>query len=140
MPTKYRSYIPDRPPPPREPHPIWRGIGCLMLVITPVIAWILSIILVDLAPSYGIFLPSELLGYPVMPSFLFQVPGLIGILSWIQRQNNLYAILLGTFLLTVLLMGLLAVAYAFLYRLIGPPRYGPLDAPPPNVRVKRYKR
>ncbi len=140
MPSKYRSYTPDPPPIPREPAPVWRGIGCLMLVIIPVIAWILSTLLVELAPSYGISLPPELLGPPAIPSFLFQVPGLVGLLSWIQRQNNLYAILLGTFLLSVLLMGLVALGYSFLYRLFGPPRYGPLDVPPPKVKARKYRR
>jgi len=34
----------------------------------------------------------------------------------------------------------MSVLYAFVYRLVGPPRYGPLDVPPPNVKLKKYKR
>ena len=31
----------------KEIHPIWRGIGCLITVITPVISWAASLVLVD---------------------------------------------------------------------------------------------
>lgn len=138
--TKHRSYERNVPSPSKEPHPIWRGIGCLIMLIVPAISLGLSSILVQMAPSFGIQLPAELVGYPIMPPFLFQVPGLVGLLSWIQGRNNLYAILLGTFMVTVVLAGVLALLYAFIYRLVGPPRYSGMDVPPSSVKVKKYKR
>ena len=110
------------------------------MLIVPALSLGLSTILVQLAPSLGVQLPDGLLGRPVMPELLFKVPGLVGILNWIQSLNNLYAVLVGTFTITVLLAGLLALVYAFTYRIVGPPRYSGIDAPPPNIKVRKYKR
>lgn len=138
--SKYRTYEKKTPARSREPHPIWRGIGCLIMLLVPALSLGISTILVQIAPSFGIQLPEDLLGRPVMPELLFQVPGLVGILNWIQSLNNLYAILVGTFTFMILLAGLLALVYAFIYRVVGPPRYTGMDAPPPNVKVRKYKR
>jgi hypothetical protein len=128
--AKYRSYEKSPPSRSKEPHPVWRGIGCLIMLIVPALSLGLS----------GIQLPDGLLGRPVMPDLLFKVPGLVGILYWIQSLDNLYAILVGTFTITVLLAGLIALIYAFTYRIVGPPRYSGIDAPPPNIKVRKYKR
>ena len=138
--TKHRTYQKQAPARKRDPHPIWRGIGCLSILILPALSFGISAILVRIAPSMGVYLPPELLGRPVMPELLFKVPGLIGILNWIQQQNNLYAILIITFVVVVVLAGILAVGYALAYRIMGPPRYSGYDAPPPNIKVKKYKR
>jgi hypothetical protein len=110
------------------------------MLIIPALSLGISSILVQLAPSLGIQLPIELLGPPLMPEILFQVPGLVGLLNWIQGRNNLYAILAGTFAITIFLAGLLALGYAFIYRFVGPPQYSDLDAPPSSIKVKKYKR
>lgn len=138
--AKYRSYEKQPPARSKDPHPVWRGIGCLIMLIVPALSLGISVILVQLAPSLGIQLPDGLLGRPVMPELLFKVPGLVGILNWVQSLDNLYAILVGMFTFTVLLAGLIALIYAFTYRIVGPPRYSGYDAPPPNIKVKKYKR
>jgi hypothetical protein len=139
--SKYRTYERQAAPIHRkDPHPIWRGIGCLIMLLVPALSLGISSILVQLAPSFGIQLPYGLLGPPLMPEILFRVPGLVGILNWIQGRNNLYAILIGTFAVAIVLTSVLALGYAIVYRIIGPPRYTKYDAPPPNIKVKRYKR
>jgi hypothetical protein len=45
-----------------------------------------------------------------------------------------------TILYTIAISGLLSVVYAVVFRIVGPPRYGPLDLPQPHVKVGRYKR
>ncbi len=75
-----------------------------------------------------------------MPDLLWKVVGLTPLLAFIQSQNNLYAILTVTLLYVVVFSTLVSVVYAFVYRYVGPSRYGPQDAPPPNMKVKRYKR
>jgi uncharacterized membrane protein len=110
------------------------------LLIVPVLSLALSAFLVEAAIQNNIPIPRELLGFPNMPLLLFRVPGLVGLLYWIEGRENLYAILIGTFVLVLLLGGILALFYAIVYRLVGPPRYTPLDAPPVNIRVRRYKR
>lgn len=122
------------------PHPIWRGIGCFAILIIPVISYGLAILLVGYALERGISIPVELLGYPVMPDWLFGVPGLVGALSWIQSQPNLYAYLIATFFMMLVVSGTFSFIYAIMYRFIGPPRYTRLDAPPSNIKVKKYKR
>jgi hypothetical protein len=138
--SKYRTYERKGPPRHNEPHPIWRGIGCLIMLIVPVLSFGISTILVQMAPSLGIQIPVELLGRPLMPDFMFQVPGMVRILNWIQSLDNLYAILVGTFTVTVILAGVLALGYAIIYRFIGPPLYSNVDVPSPNIKVKKYKR
>lgn len=138
--AKYHSYEKRNPARSKDPHPVWRGIGCLIMLIVPALSLGISAILVQMAPSLGIQLPDGLLGRPIMPELLFRVPGLVGILNWIQSLNNLYAILVGTFTSMILLAGLLALVYAFVYRVVGPPRYTGIDAPPPNIKVRKYKR
>jgi predicted acyltransferase len=138
--AKYRSYEKQTPARSKDPHPVWRGIGCLIMLLVPALSLGISAILVQMAPSLGFQLPDGLIGRPVMPELLFQVPGLVGILNWIQSLDNLYAILVGTFTITILLAGVLALGYAFIYRIVGPPRYSGIDAPPPNIKVRKYKR
>ncbi|RJP49383.1 MAG: hypothetical protein C4557_11390 [Anaerolineaceae bacterium] len=138
--AKYRSYEKQPPARSKEPHPVWRGIGCLIMLIVPALSLGISVILIQIAPSLGIQLPEGLLGRPVMPELLFKVPGLVGILNWIQSLDNLYAILVGMLTITILLAGLIALIYAFIYRLVGPPRFSGIDAPPPNIKVRKYKR
>ena len=137
---KYTSYEKVAPRRSNEPHPIWNGIGCLILLIVPVISFALSVIAVKYAIDRGIQLPDTLVGYPVMPEVLFSVPGLVGILSWIEGQYNLYAYLFGAFFFMVIVGGLIGIVYAMLYRVSAPPRFSGYDAPPPNIKVKKYKR
>jgi len=138
--SKYRTYQRQAPPPQRDPHPIWRGIGCFIALVVPVLSFGISSILIQAAPSMGIQLPVELLGRPLMPEYMFAVPGLVGFFKWLESIDNLYALLLGTFIVAVLLSAVLALIYAFVYRIVGPPRYTELDAPIDNVKVRRYKR
>ena len=124
-----------------RPHPVWRGIGCLLILIVPLISYALSVLTINLALAQQWPIPYQLMGYPIMPDLLWQAtPGLAPILAFIQSQNNLYAILALTGVYVVFFGALVSFGYALLYRFVGPPRYGPQDAPPPNIRVRTYKR
>jgi hypothetical protein len=139
--TKYRAYERRaRPIRRNEPHPIWRGIGCITMLLVPAMSLALSSIMIDLALKNGVAVPVGLLGRPIMPSLLFRVPGLVNLLIWIESLNNMYAILAGAFMLTLFLGGVFALLYAFAYRVVGPPRYTGLDAPPSSIKVRKYKR
>ncbi len=119
--------------------PIWRGIGCLMILIIPIVSYLLSSVAVNFALDQGYPVPSELVGNPVLPPALYQT-GLAPIASFLASQENLYAILALTVLLIVVIGGIVSVVYAAIYKVVGPPRYGPLDVEAPRGRVKRYKR
>ncbi len=113
-----------RPRPPARKwrvHPIWRGIGCLMLVLIPIFSFGVAGLLMEANVEQGwVAIPRDLLGPPGMP------------------VENLYVRLITTALLTVVLFGAYTVIYMFIYGLMGPPRYGPLDARP--VRRKRTQK
>ncbi len=138
--SKYGSFRKVIPPKSYEPHPIWRGIGCFIILILPIMSYAISVLVVQYAVEQGIRLPDGLAGYPVMPDVLFRVPGLVDLLFWIQSQNNLYAYLLVAFFCIVILGGVFTFVYALMYRVSGPSPYSQFDAPPPNVKVKKYRR
>src|SRR5574340_720338 len=125
-----------KPPTP----PVWRGIGCMLALIVPTIAWILAYASVEWALTSPWQLPHQLMGYAVMPPLLWQVAYLPPVLAFIERQPHLYMTLLVTLLYIVALSALLSALYSIVYRVIGPPRLGPYDVPQPEVKVGRYKR
>lgn len=139
--TKYSSYNQRRSEPkPEQPHPVWRGIGCLMIVIVPIMSYGLAAITANFAFAQNWPLPSQLLGRPVMPAFLWSLPGLVPILAAIESTDNLYFILALTLLYIVILGAVISFGYAIVYQVAGPPRLGPLDVERPNIKVKKYKR
>ncbi len=125
---------------PSETHVIWRGIGCLLMLIVPVISFILASITVSTGIALNWPLPYELLGNPVIPAAWWNFQAITPILGFIQGQTNLYAILLITVLYIVVIAAVMTFVYAAMYRIVGPSRYGPLDAPPPKVRVRSDRR
>jgi hypothetical protein len=119
---------------------IWRGIGCILLLIVPVMAWVLAVATIQVALRNGWPLPSQLLGYPELPEWLWDIPALWTPLGLLSRQPHLYMTIVLAVLYTIAISGLLSVVYSVVYRIVGPPRYGPLDLPQPQVKVGRYKR
>jgi hypothetical protein len=138
--SKYNSFRQPLPPRSREPHPVWRGIGCFIVLLLPILSYAISVITVDYAIDQGVRLPAGLGGYPAMPDILFSVPGLVTPLAWVENQPNLYAYLLVGFFFLVALAGVMALVYAFMYRVSGPSPYSEFDAPPQNIKVKKYRR
>lgn len=120
--------------------PIWRGIGCIMFLVIPVVSYLLAYLVVQIAVAQNWPMPYQIMGYPVLPPLLSKSEALVPIVLFIESIQNLYAILLLTVLLIVAIGGLAAFIYSLVYRYVGPPRYGPLDMPPPKGRIKRYTR
>jgi hypothetical protein len=139
--TKYTVAAGQRGPRPevKEVHPVWRGIGCAMMVIVPIVSFLIAKWFVGYALEQGWAIPYQLLGNPVMPPALYQT-GLAPVADFIARQSNLYAVLGVTVLLIVMIGGLISVVWAVFYHFMGPPRYGPLDVEAPRGKVKGYKR
>ncbi len=140
--TKYRDAAARRSvSKQKEVHAIWRGIGCLMILIVPVVSYILAEITVNEAVRGGWALPYQLMGSPVIPNLLWTAaPGLAPLFAFVQEQNNLYAVVGFAIVYIVILGAVISLGYSVVYRLVGPPRYGPLDVPQPKVSVKSYKR
>jgi len=125
---KSRPEIEERP---WQIHPIWRGIGCIMIILIPVMAYAGAYMLVEENAKSG-WIPES-----------FWAPSLMNPVT-IPTTSITIPHLFGTLTLTVLLAlvgyGVMMVFYALVYSALGPPRLGPLDAPPERPRMKKkYK-
>ncbi len=138
---KYQSSVHKRiKPKPQGPHVIWRGIGCLMLLIVPMISIAAGIETIRYGLENDWTIPYQLLGRPSLPDLFYQSSGLMTIFSPILGIQHFYAYAVTSIGYMVLIGGITSVAYAAAYRMVGPPRYGPLDMPPPNIKTKKYTR
>ena len=98
-------------------HPIWRGIGCVMLILIPVMSYAGAVLLIEENGKQG-WLPM-----PYEFSRAIYIP-LIG------NIPNLLANLLIAFVLSVVGFGVLTALYSIMFSISGAPKHGPLDAPP----------
>ena len=93
-----------------------------------------------------------LLPHGILPRYIsitIRAPGLIVLLMPILAKsiNTLFenpillpAIWILRAFYLLILSGLFSVIYAVMYRMVAPPKYGATDAPPPKVKLKKYKR
>ena len=118
-------------------HPIWRGIGCFFILLVPIMSYAGA----DLFIRYNRWfpLPNDLLQPILLPySNLPQLDGWIAMLNG-YLGRLIYAHLFFTVVFIFLGFGVFSVLYSFLYRFVGPPRYGRFDSPPlkPDRRRRR---
>lgn len=135
--TSSRKVTPERN---REVHVAWRGIGCLMMLVIPIISIAAAVLTINYGLENGWVIPYQLLGYPRYPDWFYLSNGLMQVLSPITNTPHFYAYAVTTFLYMLVFGGIVSIIYAFTYRLVGPSRYGPLDVERPNIKVKKYKR
>jgi hypothetical protein len=138
--AKYKSYERKEIRRTHEIHPIWRGIGCIILIIIPIMAYLATTVLIQQGQKDQWAMPSDLMGHPQLPPWLYQFAFTRQFAAPIASVNNLYALIAGTFLLTILAFGILAVIYGWSYRVVGPSRFTPLDAPEVDRQAKRRRR
>lgn len=138
---KYTSHVKQAPKPrSRGVHPLMRGIGCIMMVVVPILAWGLAVWLVDYGVNHGWPIPPNWLGRISVYPLLLRVQGLVPVWNFLMSQNRLVAHIIFTVAIIVVIGGIMSMIYGYMYTIFGPPRYGPQDAPPIRVKVKRYKR
>ncbi len=136
--SKYSQYRQPLPPKPTGQHPIWRGIGCVMMVIIPVLSYAIAVFIIE---SGVLTLPPWMRASIYLPDFVGRyLPPLARFLGPILGTPYFMGKLAITLFMIVLLAGLISMVYAIAYRIMGPSPYSAVDAPPPKVRVKRYKR
>ena len=136
--SKYSSrHRPDTPPRNRDVHPVMRGIGCIMMVVVPIIAYGVSILLVN---SSILPLPPEITRPIIFPGWLHSLNGISSVLNYIEHQPLMIAYLLFTIVVTILIFGVMAIVYGYIYKMFGPSQYGPTDEPPIRKKVKKYTR
>ena len=121
------------------PHPVWRGIGCLLMIVVPILSFGFAEITVQSTWAQQ-YVPYQLLGYPVMPAILWKPGFLDPVLGFIQGLPNFYGVLAFFLLYLIVIGAFVSVGNAYLYKTLGPPRYGPQDAPPPKIKARPYKR
>jgi len=122
-----------------EIHPIWRGIGCLMMIIVPVMAYALASLLVPVVRATG-RLPYQLFQRLQFPLWVYKTPVLAPLGYFLGSIDSFWGLVI-LFIVSLILFSFLAsFAYTTVYQSMGPKRYSPIDAPPSRHRAKQYKR
>jgi hypothetical protein len=125
----------------RGPHEIWRGIGCLMILVIPAISIAASIETVKyLIKNHSNMIPVQLRGLPQLPNLFYKSSGLMIIFGPITKIPDFYAHVVVSLIYMILISGLISVIYATVFSMVGPSRYGPTDAPPPRIKVTKKSR
>jgi hypothetical protein len=133
--AKYQRKSEKKP----EGNPIWRGIGCILIVVVPVISYALTAIFTPLIVATDL-VPLELLGHVKFPEWAVKTPILSDITYFIGGINDLGLKLIAFFFILLLLTAIFSLLYSMVFQLIGPPRYTDKDAPPSTHKGKVYKR
>jgi hypothetical protein len=113
--TKHSMFRTDLPPKPSKlpMHPIWRGIGLILMVVLPVGSYLFASMLIENKDRYSwVIIPTDIVlnRYPNDPLILVRL---------------LYAL--------IILLAVAAVLAFFTFlmsSLFGPSKYDPYDAPP----------
>lgn len=121
-------------------HPVMRGIGCILFAIVPLLSYGTAVLLVQYGARTGWPIPPAWLGTPKIHPLLLKLQGLLPVYDFIYRQTNLTANIIFAIAIAVVVFGVISILYGFLFKLAGPPQYGPTDEPPIRKKVKRYKR
>lgn len=105
----------------KQIHPIWRGIGFVLVIITPIMGFVIAQMIIDANKvQRWVTIPPEL----------------------VAQGNNpdLYVLILLTVVMSLFIYLILSLFTFFLLSILSPSRYGPQDVPPVAYRGKRYKR
>lgn len=86
----------------REPHPVWRGIGFMMIILIPVLAFALADLGVGYVKAQGVVMPVEL------RSEVIDIP-------FYGPVADVKAILLVGFVIALILFSIVAIINAAMY-------------------------
>jgi hypothetical protein len=136
--SKYVKYR-IKPKPKKEMNPIWRGIGCILIVVVPLMAFGLMLLIVPALIATG-KVPYQLVGYVHFPLWAYRVMIIKNIAFFIGSLKDLWLNIIIFWIMVLILTTVASLLYAWVYTLVGPARYTALDAPPPKHRGKNYKR
>ena len=136
---RYRETVKQTPTRTAGPPPVWRGIGCMLIFLVPIVSYAAAEVTMPFFLNRGL-VPQELLFTPQTPEWLQVMPVLAQVFRFLFGRYAILATLGLTFFYIIFITGILTVIYAFMYRMAAPSRYGPMDAPPPRIKIKKYKR
>ena len=134
-------------PRPWRVHPIWRGIGCVMIVLIPIISYAIGDIVTanmeavrQFFNQMGLFRRSvDLLAWmdviaDAVPQIAAQTRDLKATLA-LDPIPYFWGKMLICFVLSMVLFAFLSILYSIIFTITGPSPYGQMD-----VKPKRYKR
>ena len=111
------------------------------MLIVPPLSYAFSMLLTPIVATRGILpFPPEWMGFVRVPPFLRKLEGLTPLYNLIESQEHLMATIVVALAIMVVIGGIMAIFFGYLYKFLGPSQYGPTDVPPIRVKVKRYKR
>jgi len=105
-----------------EIHPVWRGIGFILMILTPILGYFGSDVIVNLNTNNNwVYIPRELL---------------------LRGDIDPYLILkiVITIFLMIIIYGIYMLVTFSIYSLFGPSRYGSYDVPITSFRGKKSDR
>lgn len=105
----------------KEIHPVWRGVGFLLIFITPIMGYFGALALIALNEKSKWFsIPRDFLA---------------------DGADRLLYVKIGlTIILAFLFYSFLQLITFIVMQSLGPSRYGPYDVPPVRYRGKRHSR
>jgi hypothetical protein len=104
-----------------EVHPIWRGVGFALIILIPLLSYGLAILLLNENAKFGWFpIPQDLLS------------------KWVEPL--LFVKILLTLALSFLIYVLFQLITYIIFRLFGPSRYGLMDLPPVQRKIRKRTR
>ena len=106
-------------------HPAWRGIGCLLTILIPLISFAAADLLIE-SNLDKIAIPLVL--RTVVNTVVF------GYIRYFPAK------LMLAIIITVSLFALLSIVYSMMYRASGQTGRGPMDAPPSRRKIKKRDR
>ncbi len=133
--AKFQKMAPEK----KHANPIWRGIGCILIIVVPLLSYGLMLIFSPLIIATG-KVPYQLLGHPHFPEWVFKSQISTMVASYISSINNLWANIIIFLVMALILTTLASLFYSAIYAIVGPARYTELDAPPTKYKPKKYTR
>ena len=132
---RFEQFQESKSMPPKRVHPIWRGIGCVMLLLIPIVSYAAADTFFDNSSDLTIF------GSTVFPSqgILYHVYFSIPLWGDTVLRISLYHLVFTLFFSVIGFM-IFSLIYAIVYRFTGPPTYGPTDAPPIRRSSRKRRR
>ena len=103
-------------------HPVWRGIGCAISIIIPILGFAMADVVIE-ANIADIGIPIELRS--TVDTYIF------GKIRFFWAK-----VLFGT-VISVGFYAVLTFFYAIIYRMTGQGSRGPMDAPPVRQKIKK---
>jgi hypothetical protein len=125
---------------PYKIHPIWRGIGLILIVLVPIMAGAAASETAKFARAQNFSLMYEMPLTLQLPNILYSLPYIGPWAASAATIRDLPAMILFFFLFLMVFSGIVSVLYAMVYRMIGPPRYTAIDAPASRNSAKKHTR